>query len=493
MVIIKLRVIRRHHIAGVASRGTHQGFGNPLLIRARPRASCISLADPGTFMTQIANMKSARRRGGISTSGLPEVSKEFVANGAGVRGAPADTGQQTGRKRLSADSPHQQEANARRLHADTSMYSALHSPMPGRGSGRGSGRGGGRGRGQNRGMSNAPASSQAVEQQKPRKRHDAPPASNGVSSLRFDDIEGLSAPSKRAMKEGFEYEYATTVQIATMQTALAGRDLLARARTGTGKTLGFVLPTIERIKLSVEARTGPRTAVYTVIVSPTRELATQIANEAKMVCKFHSTELAVQLIVGGSNRNAEATRLSRGPNSILVCTPGRFHDHVENTAGFRAMLKHTKVAILDECDRLLEMGFRNEMVKLLGTLPPTDLRQTLLFSATMPSNLKSITSLALRQDHDYIDCVGEGATETATLAHQTAAIAPKDEWLPRLGQVRLGCSCTSVSQRMPCVSFMHAVWHQHPCCTCFGLCARELGHTATCRSSARARWCLTTR
>lgn len=174
------------------------------------------------------------------------------------------------------------------------------------------------------------------------------------SGLRFADIPNLSSPTRRALQEDFGYEFATPVQAATIAPALAGNDLLSRARTGTGKTLGFGLPTIERLARNPQLAQQP-TAIRAVIVSPTRELASQIAAELRRVCTFHGRHFGVQLIVGGTSRPAEEKRLRAGPNAILVCTPGRFHDHCENTRGFAALLKTTEVAVLDECDRLLEV------------------------------------------------------------------------------------------------------------------------------------------
>jgi DEAD/DEAH box helicase len=178
---------------------------------------------------------------------------------------------------------------------------------------------------------------------------------SALSKLRYTAIAGLSAESKRAMAEGFGYEFATPVQAATIEPALAGRDLLSRARTGTGKTLGFVLPVIERI--CAAGNGGNRTDIRAVIVSPTRELASQIAVEAERVCKYHGKNMGVQLVVGGTSRKKEESRMAAGPNTILVCTPGRFHDHVENTSGFKSKLKGTNVAVLDEV-RALSAAWR---------------------------------------------------------------------------------------------------------------------------------------
>ena len=295
----------------------------------------------------------------------------------------------------------------------------------GRGGGGGGGRGGGRGGG------TRSASTATVDApQKPQKRH-APADTPHASDLRFADMPGLSAASKKALTTRLGYEFATEVQKATMGPALEGRDLLARARTGTGKTLGFLLPTIERIT------GGPYRAgeVRAIVVSPTRELASQIAAEAADILACHAG-MGVQVVVGGTNRNGEAKRLASAPCTILVCTPGRFHDHCENTPGFGASLRTVQVAILDECDRLLEMGFRADVERLLKQLPPKSARQTLLYSATTPDELGAVKGLALKSDHVSVDCVGEEAPETAAKAEQASAAVPKDEWLYRLAQVR---------------------------------------------------------
>ena len=196
-----------------------------------------------------------------------------------------------------------------------------------------------------------PAKIPPVPQQNGRSAQNPKPAGAG---LRFADIPGLSTPTQRALLEDFGYEFATPVQAATIAPALAGQDLLARARTGTGKTLGFGLPTIERIARIPDVARSPA-AIRAVIVSPTRELASQIAAELGRVCAFHGPHFGVQLVVGGTNRSSEERRMRQGPNTILVCTPGRFHDHCTNTPGFTGLLRTTEVAVLDECDRLLEV------------------------------------------------------------------------------------------------------------------------------------------
>lgn len=209
----------------------------------------------------------------------------------------------------------------------------------------------------NNGNSN-PAPS--FEASRNKRNPNAPPSAvQHQSDLRFSDIPGLTPPTLAALAGEFGYEFATPVQKDTIQPALQGKDILARARTGTGKTLGFVIPAIERICANVPLCN--RKAAHVIIVSPTRELASQIAAEANVVCKAHGNNFGVQLLVGGTSRPAEAKRLNRGPNTFVVCTVGRFHDHVENTEGFRNILSNVSVVVLDECDRLLEMGFRQEV------------------------------------------------------------------------------------------------------------------------------------
>jgi superfamily II DNA/RNA helicase len=250
------------------------------------------------------------------------------------------------------------------------------------------------------------------------------------SDLRFSDMNGLCSESKHALAAHFQFEFATEVQKMTMAPALEGRDLLARARTGTGKTLGFLLPMIERIRHQGTERGNIRA----LVVAPARELACQIAEEAKTVLRDHRG-LGVQVVVGGSNRNTEAYNLNSKSCTILVCTPGRYLDHYMNTPGFPEKVKAVSVLVLDECDRLLDMGFRKDIKRILDGLPAPSKRQTFLFSATLPPLLNDIAEVALRQDFKYVDCVGDEAPETAESADQAYVSVPKDEWLFRLAQV----------------------------------------------------------
>lgn len=199
--------------------------------------------------------------------------------------------------------------------------------------------------------------------------------------------------------------------------------MLARAKTGTGKTLAFLIPSVEMLaRLQPPPRPG---AISVLIISPTRELATQIQKEAQSVLTHHSFK--AQVVYGGTNINAERTRVQRERCDFLIATPGRLTDHIENSPGFRDRLAGLRVLTLDEADQLLDMGFRKDIEKILAVLPKQ--RQTLLFSATMPPEVRTVAGLALRRDHAFVDTVGEEATHTHEHVRQTAMVAPMEAQL----------------------------------------------------------------
>jgi ATP-dependent RNA helicase MSS116 len=151
----------------------------------------------------------------------------------------------------------------------------------------------------------------------------------------------LSAPMLRAIQEKAGYKFLTVVQKETIPASLAGQDVLARARTGTGKTCAFLIPSIERL-VATRAK-----AVAVLVVSPTRELASQIAEEAKKLVSFHQN-IGVACLVGGSNINAEKRVLATGPH-IVVATPGRLLDHLQTTPGFAAAVAKLQTLVRSCC------------------------------------------------------------------------------------------------------------------------------------------------
>jgi len=249
-----------------------------------------------------------------------------------------------------------------------------------------------------------------------------------ATDVTFADRTDLHSDSKRAIQEVMGLTSMTEIQAKTFEAASSGRDVLGRARTGTGKTVAFLLPAIERIlRLGIQQNDGQ---VGIVVVSPTRELATQIADQAEKLITFHR-HMSVQVMYGGTNMNRDVSRLKKQLPTILVATPGRLLDHLQSTKlgnlnfGTDIMSK-TPLVVLDETDRLLDMGFRREIQKILGYLPPSSSRQTLLFSATIPADLKTIMAQNMKKDYVEVDCINDGdaATHTNVAVQQSHVVIP---------------------------------------------------------------------
>ncbi|KAL7239059.1 hypothetical protein ACSBR2_005037 [Camellia fascicularis] len=256
----------------------------------------------------------------------------------------------------------------------------------------------------------------------------AVPSSSGrndsyLSETRFDQCS-VSPLSLKGIKDA-GYEKLTVVQEATLPLILKGKDVLAKARTGTGKTVAFLLPSIEEIVKSPPiGRDQKRPPILVLVICPTRELASQAAAEANTLLKYHPS-IGVQVVIGGTRLPQEQKRLQANPCQILVATPGRLKDHIENTAGFATRLMGVKVLVLDEADHLLDMGFRKDIEKIIAAVPKQ--RQTLLFSATVPEEVRQICHIALKRDHEFIDTVGEGSEETHSQVRQMHLVSPLDK------------------------------------------------------------------
>ncbi|XP_050237380.1 DEAD-box ATP-dependent RNA helicase 31-like [Mercurialis annua] len=243
-----------------------------------------------------------------------------------------------------------------------------------------------------------------------------------LSESRFDQCS-VSPLSLKGIKDA-GYEKLTVVQEATLPLILKGKDVLAKARTGTGKTVAFLLPSIEIIvKSPPPGRDQKRPPILVLVICPTRELASQAATEAKTLLKYHPS-IGAQVVIGGTRLALEQKQMQANPCQILVATPGRLKDHIENTAGFATRLMGVKVLVLDEADHLLDMGFRKDIERIISAVPKQ--RQTLLFSATVPEEVRQICHIALRRDHEFINTVEEGSDETHAKVRQTHMIAPLD-------------------------------------------------------------------
>jgi ATP-dependent RNA helicase MSS116 len=244
----------------------------------------------------------------------------------------------------------------------------------------------------------------------------------------FSNLENLHPATKRALSETLGLQYMTEIQAKTYSAASSGMDVLGRARTGTGKTLAFLLPAIERIMNNPNLH-QPGKNVGVLIISPTRELATQIGDQAEKLLTFHK-EAKVQVMFGGTNSKQDVSSLYRRIPSVLVATPGRLLDHMENTVLKGKMfgadvMRETPILVLDETDRLLDMGFRREIDKIMKYLPKKEHRQTLLFSATVPKELKQIMSENMRKDFVEADCIHDKAGQhTNAQVEQSHVVLP---------------------------------------------------------------------
>jgi ATP-dependent RNA helicase DDX18/HAS1 len=189
------------------------------------------------------------------------------------------------------------------------------------------------------------------------------------------------------------FQSMTEIQAKSIPPLLAGKDLLAQAKTGSGKTLAFLIPCIE---LLYRAQFKPRNGTGVLIISPTRELAIQIYSVARELMKYHTQTHAI--VIGGANKHFEETKLSKGAN-LVVATPGRLLDHLMNTKNFN--YKNLISLVIDEADRILEVGFEEEMRAIVKLLPK-DKRQTMLFSATQTTKVADIARVSLNRDPVYV-------------------------------------------------------------------------------------------
>ena len=230
-----------------------------------------------------------------------------------------------------------------------------------------------------------------------------------LTNVEFAKRKDLHPSSKRALTEVMGLKTMTEIQSKTYAAALSGRDVLGRARTGTGKTVAFLLPAIERVLRSREYQPGLNIGI--LVISPTRELAQQIGDEAEKLLTFHN-DMSVQVVFGGTKVSRDAGRLRKKLPTILVATPGRLQDLLESTKvgarKFSDIMSTTSVCVLDETDQLLDMGFRREIKKILTFLPRNNKRQTLLFSATIPKELKQIMAETMKEDYIEVDCINDG-------------------------------------------------------------------------------------
>ena len=196
--------------------------------------------------------------------------------------------------------------------------------------------------------------------------------------MTFEQL-GLSQPVLQALALK-EYTAPSPIQAQAIPTLLKGRDLLGIAQTGTGKTAAFMLPSIDRLT-QADKRPQPRTCRM-LVLAPTRELASQIAESARGYARF--SHMSVATVFGGTSINKNRQDVSRGVD-VLVATPGRLIDLIEQGA---LSLKAVEILVLDEADQMLDLGFIHALKQIVKMLPSK--RQTLFFSATMPKTIRDL-------------------------------------------------------------------------------------------------------
>ncbi|BGP17610.1 hypothetical protein JCM10213_001261 [Rhodosporidiobolus nylandii] len=200
----------------------------------------------------------------------------------------------------------------------------------------------------------------------------------------FSDLP-LSRQTLAGLKSAY-YTSMTDIQQRALPLALKGKDVLGAARTGSGKTLAFLIPVLEVL---LRKKWGSQDGLGALVISPTRELAVQIFEVLRKI--GHQHQFSAGLVIGGKNLKDEQDRLSR--MNILVATPGRLLQHMDQTVGFDC--DNLQLLVLDEADRILDMGFSASLNAIVANLPKS--RQTLLFSATQTKSVKDLARLSLKE------------------------------------------------------------------------------------------------
>src|SRR5688500_18522723 len=213
------------------------------------------------------------------------------------------------------------------------------------------------------------------------------PRQTPVMPSSFSNLS-LAAPLARAVAE-MGYEQMTPIQAQAIPVVLTGKDVMGAAQTGTGKTAAFALPLLQRLMKHENTSTSPaRHPVRALVLLPTRELADQVAQQIKLYAKYTNMRSAV--VFGGIDMKPQTIELKKGVE-VLVATPGRLLDHIEAK---NAVLNQVEYVVLDEADRMLDIGFLPDLQRILSFLPKQ--RTTLLFSATFSPEIKRLANSYLQ-------------------------------------------------------------------------------------------------
>jgi ATP-dependent RNA helicase RhlE len=231
-----------------------------------------------------------------------------------------------------------------------------------------------------------------------------------------------------------QFEQTTPIQSAVIPIALARQDVIGCAATGTGKTLAFLLPAFQQLlhlkpHTTKPGRTAQRKGTRMLVLAPTRELCVQIEDDVQGL--IYHTSLTSVAIYGGVPMNPQSRALEAGVD-IVVATPGRLIDHMR-TAGVNGVhFDGIEILVLDEADRMMDMGFWPDVRRIVAALPPTSQRQTMLFSATMPAEMMA-QAREITSEAKYLQ-VGAAGAPALTITHtvqQVSSTGEKPEWLIR--------------------------------------------------------------
>lgn len=236
-----------------------------------------------------------------------------------------------------------------------------------------------------------------------------------------------------SMKKIFKYERVSKVQETILDLMPIQQDLLVRSKTGTGKTLAFLVPALQRTleRFQTLELTEKQLNTFAVrnasvlIISPTRELANQISAEVRRLMTVPGPGMKALCVVGGDSKRQQIMTMRRHRNDFVVATPGRLLDLLQSTSDFTEMIKNVHTLVLDEADTLLEMGFRSELEKILRFLP--EKRQTYMFSATVSPEIQKISRDYLQRDHKFLNTVSKDDQDSHKLIKQEYIVRPLHE------------------------------------------------------------------
>ena len=234
------------------------------------------------------------------------------------------------------------------------------------------------------------------------------------SDVLFESLT-ICEPIKKAIAD-MGFTNLTEIQAKSILPMLKGKDVLGAAKTGSGKTLAFLVPCLE---LLVSLKFQPKNGTGAIVISPTRELALQTYTVLQELLR-HTTQTAA-LVIGGANRKQEVEKLTKGAN-FVIATPGRLLDHLMHTKGF--IYANLVCLIIDEADRILQIGFEEEMNQIIKLLPSQ--RQTALFSATQTQKVQDLARLSLNKPVT-IEVVKKDDVATVSGLDQGYVVCPADE------------------------------------------------------------------